>query len=214
MKVTKPIRLEAGLGNIKKRQYICFTALLMVTAMLVIIAYRTIKDDLIYYRRAEALFFSKEFSRAIPFYKLAMEAGLKRPDAVIHMGESYLATENFKEAVRVLEEFVRANPNRSDTAAMIHLADLYKREKEFEAAERLYKKGLERVPGFISVKLKLAEMLTWMKRYDEAIALYRAVLENNPKHRLARVYLARVLTWAGQFEQAIREYRKVLERSI
>ena len=137
-------------------------------------AYRLLKPEWISFREAEQLYEKKEFAKAIPLYKYAIQKGLEKPGAVFHLAESLYITGKLSDALPVYVEYVRENPLHIQ--AVSTLGDIYLRIGMAGKAIGTYMTILNTNPGDRLSRIILARALTQAKRFDEAASEYRKVL--------------------------------------
>ncbi len=101
-----------------------------------------------------------------------------------------------------------------NSAAVLHLADLQARLKQFEASFRLYKEILTRDPNNALVCIGYAQALFMAGDYTTAEEMTRHAIELTGKNRESRILLARVLTAMGRFDEAIDLYKAALGESL
>ncbi len=160
--------------NVQRKQSVSFIILLGIVALLTTFAFRIVKRDVILFRKAEGFFQAKEFSKAIPFYQAALGTGIKFPSALSHLGDSYQAMGNFKEALQTYEKIVRANP--LNLPAVKSLAVLYEQFGRWDEAIALYQVVLQAYPNHRLARIYLARALSSKGRFEEAIREYRKAL--------------------------------------
>jgi TolB-like protein/tetratricopeptide (TPR) repeat protein len=122
-------------------------------------------------------------------------------------GTSAQAREEFDRAV---ERALAIAPNLWATQGVHGTHEAVR--KNWDAAERAYRKGLELAPpseGRPSISLAL--MLAGVGRTGEAISLLRFVLTAEPLSILASQQLQSILTVGGRYEEADVEYRRSLD---
>lgn len=196
--------------DLKTRQYFIFSSFLALTAILSAAAYWYLCPQWVYYRRGENYFIARKFAQAIPFYREALAAGLKRPEALIHLGQAYLATKQFPEALKVFEHIVLAHPQ--DLEAAEQLAALYDQFGRVNAAIELLQRQQQLAGGRPAILLRLAELYKRRKDFTDAAQLYRQVLEKHPDSLPVQLKLAELLGWMKQYDEAIKICRKILAK--
>ena len=193
--------------NIKQKQYILYAGFLLATVFLVATVYPSVNREWIYYRKAEKLFISGQFSKAIPFYRQAIDAGITIPKASIRLGDALIATKHFTDALKVFEKTVSLSP---DIQNIKRLAALYDQKGSFDEAIALYEqhKSLgEADPGTL---IHLADLYKNKKEFNIAKTYYKRVLILDPNSFSARFKLAEILSWSGSYDEAIDLYRAIL----
>lgn len=194
--------------DLKTRQYLSFSTLLGLTALLTVAAYWHFCPQWIYYRRGETYFFAQKFARAIPVYQEALAAGLKRPEALIHLGEAYLATEQFHQALPIYEQLVRNYPNNA--GAVDQLAALYDQFGRVDEAIDLLRRHQQLWAGKPAVLLRLADLCKRQPDLAGAEELYRQALRQDPEFLPAQLGLAELLGWTKQYDESVKLSRQIL----
>ncbi|MDP1879745.1 MAG: tetratricopeptide repeat protein [Parachlamydiaceae bacterium] len=157
---------------------------------------------------ARVLSYLKRYDDSLKEYQILIE---KKPDSLIVKKELAKVLFYQGKTDQALEELLNISPENLDDATWIVLADIYRKNKNYDLAEKIYVPYLEQFPSDNIVRLKLAELLSWEKRYDESIYHYRIILKNLPNDIQVRRHYAQVLTWAGEDEEAVQEWKKTLE---
>jgi tetratricopeptide (TPR) repeat protein len=83
-------------------------------------------------------------AQAMEYFQKAVELGETYPEAQINYGAMLVETEAFPDAVKHLELAVKHAP--ASVAAHLNLGNAYRGAKEFEKAEREYRRALELDP--------------------------------------------------------------------
>jgi tetratricopeptide (TPR) repeat protein len=196
-------------STIKSRQYILFAGILCVTALLSTAGYHIVHQDRVLFRKAETLFHSRDYAQAASQYKLALEAGLKNPDAFSRMGDAYLASGAFKDAARAFEEVLRKRPGYQ--YAVRRLASVYDYSDRTDEAVALYLHHSASTSKDSVALVHLGDLYKRKKEYQEAERVYQRALEIRPDLLSARIGLAELYTWMGRYEKAASLYRAVLK---
>ncbi|MBS1819356.1 MAG: tetratricopeptide repeat protein [Acidobacteria bacterium] len=78
-------------------------------------------------------------------------------------------------------------------------------------AEASYRQALDRDPGNVPVRLRLAEALWGSGNLPQSAVEYRAILATQPGNALAHHGLGRVLAAQGQWADAVASYRRAID---
>jgi len=84
-------------------------------------------------------------------------------------------------------------------------------ERDYEGADREYRRAAELNPGYLLVHRVRAHYLSARARLDEAAAELRRVLAEDPFSLTSRCMEARILYYAKRYEEAIRVHRELLQ---
>jgi len=87
----------------------------------------------------------------------------------------------------------------------------YAQKRDFESAERRYRKALELRPEYSGVYLHYALALSEMERYDEAEEKINRAIELRPNNSVYYMFLGCILFDRGNFEAAAEAFNKSLE---
>ncbi|SIO46399.1 pentatricopeptide repeat domain-containing protein (PPR motif) [Bradyrhizobium erythrophlei] len=102
---------------------------------------------------------------------------------LILLGQAQLAKNNEAEALQTFKEVVAQQPKNA--ASYKALADLYTRQKKFDAAENVLQAGLKELPADSTLRLAAASVQILKGDYDAAIAQYEAILKDQPNSVVA-----------------------------
>jgi tetratricopeptide (TPR) repeat protein len=115
-------------------------------------------------------------AQAMEHFRKAAELGERYPEAQVNYGAMLVEAEAFPDAVNRLEAAVRQAP--ASAAAHLNLGNAYRGAKEFEKAERAYRRALELDPTFVDAWFDLGLLhldgekpgLATAERLEKAIA--------------------------------------------
>lgn len=94
-------------------------------------------------------------------------------------------------AIASFSAAIKAQPN--DPAGYQALANLYRREKNYDEAIRILRQGIRRRPEVAQLQMALASALEQKGDYDGAISQYGSILDENPGDLIASNNLASLL---------------------
>jgi Flp pilus assembly protein TadD len=127
---------------------------------------------------------------------------------------------NFTAADRAanIPEFVNAPPAALKKIVEQFVDDLshwraggeYLKAKDWQGAERMYRKALEINPNYAEAHNSLGLVLDAQGRVDEAIAHFQKALKIKPNDELAHYNLGNMLAGRGQVDEAIAHYQQAL----
>ncbi|MGB0748405.1 MAG: tetratricopeptide repeat protein [Magnetospiraceae bacterium] len=100
---------------------------------------------------------------------------------------------------------------RDALAALTQCAAAVSDRGKPEAAERLYRRGLQIDPNEPVLHNNLGNALLLLKRPQEALACFDRALQLNPRYRRALTNKARALTALNQLEDALEHYRRAAD---
>ncbi len=96
----------------------------------------------------------------------------------------------------------------SDTALAEELADVLYSQSDYEQAEALYKKILDKELNG-EVQGKLAEVLVWQTKYDEALPIIEQLLMSQSNNEALYELYLNTLVWSKQYDKAIPLLEKI-----
>ncbi|MHB8473051.1 MAG: tetratricopeptide repeat protein [Gammaproteobacteria bacterium] len=108
------------------------------------------------------------------------------------IGEVRAAQGKSTEAIEALQQSIKLDPKHHD--AYNKLAQEYIRLHNFDAAIKVYRQGMQAIPGDDGLQFNLASIYESTGRFAEAMELYEALLKKNPRNILAANNLASLLT--------------------
>lgn len=110
-------------------------------------------------------------------------------EALVSLGQIYLAEENFERAVQVLEPAHHLRPDQGMIESL--LLQAYDRAGRWESAEALQRQDLLASPFDIGKRVGLAEALSRQGKHEEAVA----VLRDTPGDQATSTEIRRRLSW-------------------
>jgi tetratricopeptide (TPR) repeat protein len=225
--------------SIKTKQISLFFLLLLSTAILCLWGYGLANPEYVAFRHAEEWRAQGDMGQAARDYQRAIDLGLRRSDAFLHLSEAYLKQGRAAEAQKILANLLEEEQSRATAMLAAGLYDAYGLPDQ---ALNLVVEARKRGPLQETEMAYLANLHRRGGRYAEALAVYREmrkahpaslsaalglaetlawggrlaeamcreILLARPGHRNTRILLARVLSWDGRREEAILEYQTVL----
>ncbi|MFA6134143.1 MAG: tetratricopeptide repeat protein [Phycisphaerae bacterium] len=117
-------------------------------------------------------------------------------------GQSGLAIEHYRQALKLKPDFAQAHNN---------LGIALKSQRQFGAAIEQYRQALRLRPDFPEACNNLGDALASTGQAAEAIEQYRQALRLKPDYPEAHYNLGNALNSTGRAAEAVEEYRKALE---
>ncbi len=163
-------------------------------------------------------FAEEDFNKAADCFELVMSQGRRYADVLNMMGVIYHHRGEFNQAIEVLKEAIRLNPDYVE--ARLNLAVLYNDLGDYADARKLYRglsrngkelklKGDPLVDGQLSNQhAGVGDMYQRLGRYDEAIEEYEKALALGPRFADIRTRLGITLREANDLKGSIRELRR------
>ncbi len=125
---------------------------------------------------------------------------LKPADRVVE-AERLASEGRIDEAIRQLEQAIRDNPKL--TTAYISMADIYRQQGNYAAAEKRYRDAVELDPSNFDAISNHALMLHMMGRLSEAVRQYLRALALRPRDRETNLNLATAYLQLNEPAQAL-----------
>jgi tetratricopeptide (TPR) repeat protein len=156
---------------------------------------------------ARLLSYAKRYEESLAEYAKVLK---ERPDlleAKVEMATVYTWKGQPDKAFEILS---RIPLEQIPEDKRVLVADLYTARKEYDKAEPIYTRHLEKNPEDLKTRLKLAELLSWTRRYQESLSHYEIILKAKPDDIQVRRKYAFVLSWSGRHADAITQLRRTL----
>ncbi len=124
--------------------------------------------------------------------------------AYMELCDSYIREQRLEEAVKVMEKFLAAAPEKA-ALAFPRIKELLFKIGEFGEIENVYSEVIRRSPDNWQTHLALAEILEKKGEIEQAIKLCQQVLQKNPDYRPARRHLIRYFHRSGKDHLAVEQ---------
>ncbi len=137
-------------------------------------------------------------------FREAIKIDPKCAAAYLELSDSYLRENRPQEAIRALEKFMAAAPEKADLA-FSRAKELLFKIGEFGEIENVYQEVIQRSPENWAAYLALAEIKEKKGELDQAVNLCQQILQKNPDYRPAREYLIRYFHRSGKDQLAVEQ---------
>ncbi len=163
-------------------------------------------DPAILAKVADYYVLSKQVKEAIPRYLAVLKMEPKGDDPALgnvneKLARSLIFTGQRDDAIGVLEEMVKENPQRFDTYEL--LGELYEQKGDVDRAVQNYEHSLLLDSSEPVNHLRLADVLRQAKRYDKAVELLQKAREKFPDRPFITYGLALALSQARRHDEAL-----------
>ncbi|MCD6413386.1 MAG: tetratricopeptide repeat protein [Elusimicrobia bacterium] len=155
-----------------------------------------------YYYTASVWEIRENLSKAMEFYKKALDKKPSSGDANFALGRVYMKEKDFENAYKYFEKAVENEPD--NPVMRLTLALLYESQKKWEKALEQYKKIRRMDPNSVNSLLKIGEIYLKMGKDDLAEKEFEKALEEEPDNFSA------ALSLAGIYEKR-KDWEKVKE---
>ncbi|MEQ1644038.1 MAG: tetratricopeptide repeat protein [Pyrinomonadaceae bacterium] len=162
---------------------------------------------------------TKEFERAIVFFKQAIEKDPNYALAYSGLADSYSQFPtygNFRpkdylpQAKQSALKSLELDPNLAEAHTSLAQIVIHY-DYDFAGAERSYKRAIELDPNYATAHQWYAELLSWSGRDDEGIREIAKAIELDPFSFAINLSMAIQLQRAGRFEEALLQNKKFNE---
>jgi tetratricopeptide (TPR) repeat protein len=151
-----------------------------------------------------------EIPNAIETYLKALELGQGNTETRYKLAQSFLRAGQRDEAIRALEEMIRANPLRSESYEF--LARLYQESGNLWRALSNYQQGILLAPTQPENYLHAAEIQLELKKFDDAIQTLQEARHRFPLPQMT-YSLAIAFSTAKRFSEALPIYEAALQEA-
>jgi len=160
------------------------------------------------------------FSKAQGHFEMALQINPNYTEAALNLAVTYNDLGRYEDAKRVYGQALansRTEPGELDPFVRGKIANMYADIGDVFASSGLYDlaaaeydKALSMAPGFVDIRLKLAQALRDAGKHDAAIAQFEQILRDRPGYTSARVHLGITLYAIGRNTEAIAQWQEVL----
>ncbi len=167
------------------------------------------EDATILAKIADYYVLSKQVKEAIPRYLAALKQQPVSDDPPVKnvrekLARSLIFNGQVDEAIGVLEEMVKANPQRFDTYEL--LGELHQQKGDLEKAAEYYEHSLQLDSSEPRNHLRLADLLRQAKQFDKAIELLQRAREKFPDLPFITYGLAIAQSQAKKHDDALASF--------
>lgn len=163
-------------------------------------------DPVILAKIADYYVLSKQVKEAIPRYLAVLKMGTTSDDPSLasvreKLARSLIFTGQRDEAIKVLEEIVKQNPQRFDTYEL--LGELYEQKGDIDRAMAQYEHSLLLDSSEPRNHLRLADLLRQAKKYDKAVTMLEQARTKFPDLPFITYGLALALSQAKRHDESL-----------
>jgi len=128
----------------------------------------------------------------------------QQQQALLNLGQLYMATEHYQKAVNILQPWVQKNPSNADQQVSVLLANAYTQLKQYRKAlpyiEQAIKQSKKPQESWFQLNLALHYEL---ENYSAAVDILKKLITNYPDKKAYWLQLATVHQQLNQFAQAL-----------
>ncbi len=164
-----------------------------------------------------------QFARAQRAFEAALRLNPAYTDAALNLAIIYNDMGRYREAKEVYSAALnrqRSNPQRMDPFVKGKIANMYADIGNVYASSGMleeavieYRRALELGPGFVDIRLKLANVMRDLNDHAGALTEFEQILKQNPNYLPGRVHYGITLYAAGRRADAILVWEDVLGRN-
>jgi cellulose synthase operon protein C len=130
-------------------------------------------------------------NEALVFLKSIVAKSPENANALVQLGSIQLSEGETDKAVGSFSAAVKAQPR--DPVGYQALADLYQRQKKYDDAIGIIRKGLVELPDSVALQMTLAGVLDRKGDFEAAISQYESILDTQPGNLIVSNNLASLL---------------------
>jgi tetratricopeptide (TPR) repeat protein len=128
---------------------------------------------------------------ALRFLKSVITKNPENANALVLLGSIQLAGDEIDRATGSFLAALRAQPK--EDVGYRALADLYRRQKNYDESVRILRQGIEEQPDSAALQITLANVLEQKGDYEAAISQYESILDKQPGNLIASNNLVSLL---------------------
>lgn len=159
----------------KIRQYLLYALSICILLVLTPWWYMQVKEEYVFYRRADNYYLDQDFEKAANNYSLAFQKGLDDPRLLNRLGDSYLALQSFDRALEIFLEMKSLMPE--NLSVQVKLAQVYALNNLDSKALDIISRVVDKRPDWKAALLWKARILSQNGQFKEAIEIYRQILD-------------------------------------
>jgi len=162
------------------------------------------------------------FSKAQGHFEKALEINPNYTEAALNLAVTYNDLGRYEDAKRVYGQALansRTEPGELDPFVRGKIANMYADIGDvfsssglYDLAAAEYEKALSMAPGFVDIRLKLAQALRDAGKHEDAIAQFKKILQDRPGYASARIHLGITLYAVGRNDEAVEQWQEVLRQ--
>jgi tetratricopeptide (TPR) repeat protein len=160
------------------------------------------------------------FSKAQKNFERALAINPGYTEAALNLAVTYNDLGRYEEAKAIYGKVLQSGKNepgeldpfvRGKIANMYaDIGDVYQSSGLYDQAADEYRKALSMGPGFVDIRLKLAQVLRDCGKREEALVEFKRILEDRPTFVPARVHLGITLYAQGRYPEAVAAWKEAL----
>lgn len=146
----------------------------------------------------------KNYTKAINWLKKALEIDKNDFESWFLLGETYIKTNNLKDAESAFEKAVSI---KQDPFALINLGIVYRQQNKYNKAIETFEKACKLDSSILEGQINLADTLADYGKLQEASAKINEILTVNPTSASARFIKGKILYHSDMLEDAVSEIK-------
>ena len=215
-------------SSVKRDQYAIYAGLLILSAVIVCCAYRTLKASYLVNHKASVLFNQGDYENAIPYYEKSILSGLIQKKAAVNLFAAY---EKTGKDDNILKLFDIVKNNHKDYGKLLDTDHTF--DERYDGTLTL-KGFLMYIAGYLESKGRFNDIITLLSenerlwdydlnacmfmadsyrntgRPDKAEKWYGNVINKKPKAIYPKFRFGEMLAWQGKFKEATKVFRSIL----
>ncbi len=151
----------------------------------------------------------RDYGQAATYYARAYALNPQSAVVGLRLSECYMALHRYQAAARV--GLTLAQEPNAPPEAWRRVAEAYEDAKDESRAASAYRAYLQRNPGDLHARVRLARIEAGQKSYQQALEQYQIILSTNPDYPAALIGKGEILSWEGQLNPSLALFDRVLQ---
>jgi tetratricopeptide (TPR) repeat protein len=162
------------------------------------------------------------FTKAQEDFEQALSINPYYTEAALNLAVTYNDLGRYEDAKRIYSQAVsrsKSEPGQLDPYVKGKTANMYADIGDVFASAGIlakavveYNRALSLMPGFVDIRLKLAQVLRDDGKHEDAIVEFERILSENSAYLTARIHLGITYYMMGRNSEAVKRWKEVLAR--
>lgn len=161
------------------------------------------------------------FQKAQKCFEHALDLNPRYVEAALHLAVTYNDLGQYEKGKEVFNRTLSSSkiiPGELDALTKGKIANMYSEIGDvmssfgnYHRAELEYRNALEMGPGFVDIRLKLAQCLREQEKHEESLEQFNLIIQERSDYVAARIHLGATLYSMGRKEDAVHEWQEALK---
>ncbi len=156
---------------------------------------------------ARLLGVTKNYKAALEEFEKLLKENPSSVPVKVEIAKIYYYQKQYDQAIMIIRQVPL---DKLDSESEMLLGDIYLSKKDYMPAEDIFRGLLQKDPGNLPARYKLAELYSWQKKYDDSIHEYQILLKKLPNDIQIRRKYGMVLMWMGNYPEAAKQLEQTL----